>query len=734
VENILIFMAVLVGLYFFIQIFVGTRTKLLAMEMWETLALKRELKRVYFEVTPESFLSKLQSSIAYKIVLENGQKVPDELWDDFCSDIVAILPKMYPPKEELRFWHFTEAHQHIEFRAKLREFISVYKSGPESLERVIYAFTERLFNVMILLPNKSLLHREEDNLSFEADNTDLMEDASRIIEILLLTGTGDDHADIGAFEWFRKLCHKNICEASGLNPDQFGLVERKKLILPTESKLPIEKQIAVYLKGSPFKTLFEYKVKLAFPEDTRFEHHHIVAGSGHGKTQTLQYLIANDLEKVVREQASIVVIDSQGDLIRNILNLECVDSDNLVLIDPTDVEFPVCLNLFDVQMDRINSYSRLHREQMINGILELYDFVLGSLLGAEMTQKQSVIFRYVTRLMLYIPDATIHTMLELFQDGGTTKYQSYIEQLEGTARNFFEHEFDSREFTQTKRQVVRRLFGILENQTFNRMFSHPRSKLDLFKEMNSGKIILINTAKDLLKQAGTEIFGRFFIAMIAQAAQERATLDDKDRLPTYVYIDEAQEYFDENIGIILSQARKFKVGMVMAHQYLDQLSPKLQSAFMSNTSIKFAGGVSMKDARALAGEMRVDPDFIASQPKGRFAATMRGLTKKAISLKIPFGYMEELEQHQEWEHFYICAAMRKRYAVPIAEMEEIEPLGETDEGEENENLQEDSSPTPEPQNTPPQKTKTISGKPRLLALPSPNTDPDNPDITPSDDL
>jgi len=542
------------------------------------------------------------------------------------------------------------------------------------------------------------------------------------------------YEDIGAFEWFRERCQINICQASGVDPDQFRYVDRKKLILPTESKLPIEKQIAVYLKGSPFKTLFEYKVKLAFPEDTRFEHHHIVAGSGHGKTQTLQYLIANDLEKVVREQASIVVIDSQGDLIRNILNLECVDRNNLVLIDPTDVEFPVCLNLFDVQMDRINSYSRLHREQMINGILELYDFVLGSLLGAEMTQKQSVIFRYVTRLMLHIPDATIQTMLELFQDGGTAKYQSYIEQLEGTARNFFEHEFDSREFTQTKRQVVRRLFGILENQTFNRMFSHPRSKLDLFKEMNSGKIILINTAKDLLKQTGTEIFGRFFIAMIAQAAQERATLDEKDRLPTYVYIDEAQEYFDENIGIILSQARKFKVGMVMAHQYLDQLTPKLQSAFMSNTSIKFAGGVSIKDARTLAGEMRVDPDFIASQPKGRFAATMRGLTKKAISLKIPFGYMEELEQHQEWEHEYIRDDMRHSYAVPIAEMEEIKPSGETERDDAGENLQEDPSPNSVPQNELPQKTKAISGKPRLLALPSPNADPDNPDITPSDDL
>ncbi len=168
---------------------------------------------------------------------------------------------------------------------------------------------------------------------------------------------------------------------------------------------------------------------------------------------------------------------------------------------------------------------------MINGILELYDFVLGTLLAAEMTQKQPVIFRYITRLLSHIPDATIHTLRELLEDGGSEKYRHHIDTLRGSARAFFETEFDSREFVQTKRQVVRRLWGILENQTFERMFSHPRNKLDLFSEMNAGKIILINTAKDLLKENGTEIFGRFFIAMIAQAAQERATIAERRIAP-----------------------------------------------------------------------------------------------------------------------------------------------------------------------------------------------------------
>ena len=118
----------------------------------------------------------------------------------------------------------------------------------------------------------------------------------------------------------------------------------------------------------------------------------------------------------------------------------------------------------------------LDRERLTNSILELYDFVLGSLLDAGMTQKQNVIFRYITRLLLHIPGATIHTLRELLEDGGYDRYRQHIAKLQGSAKAFFEHEFNGKEFAATKRQVLRRLYGILENQTFERMFSHPEEQ------------------------------------------------------------------------------------------------------------------------------------------------------------------------------------------------------------------------------------------------------------------
>ena len=199
------------------------------------------------------------------------------------------------------------------------------------------------------------------------------------------------------------------------------------------------------------------------------------------------------------------------------------------------------------------------------------------------------------------------------------------------------------------------------------MFSHPRNKFDLFQEMNSGKVILINTAKDLLKQEGSQILGRFFIAMIAQAAQERATL--QERIPCFVYIDEAADYFDQNVALILEQARKYKLGVTLAHQYLGQLPPKLQESFAANTSVKMAGGVSDRDARAFASMMRTTPEFIERQDKASFATFIRNYTVTAISMRFPLGHVEAMERLSVEDAERLKANMRARYSVPYNEVQ-----------------------------------------------------------------
>ena len=507
------------------------------------------------------------------------------------------------------------------------------------------------------------------SIAFETDISRLLKDVPGEVERMLVVTFSPEIEALGLFEATRKRLDYNLQRASGIAPNAANATNKRQLKLPSQNKqVQPQDMPKAYLNGSPLEGLFTLKVPIVMPEATRFEHMHMVAGSGHGKTQTLQHLILRDLEKVAAGEASVIVMDSQSDLINTIAGLQAFApggplADRLVHIDPTDIEWPVALNLFDAGLERLDQYGPLERERLTNSILELYDFVLGSLLDAGMTQKQTVIFRYITRLLLHIPGATIHTLRELLEDGGSVKYQTHIDKLEGSARTFFDTEFNGKEFVATKRQVVRRLYGILENQTFERMFTHPKSKLDLFSEMNAGKVILINTAKDLLKENGTEIFGRFFIALIAQAAQERAVLPKSERLPAYVYVDEASDYFDKNVGIILSQARKYNVGMILAHQFLGQLEPRLHDAIAANTAIKFAGGVSAKDARALSNDLRTDAGFIESQEKFHFAAFIKGQTQRAVGISNTPGQMEGLPRLTTSQKTVQRATMRSRYAI-----------------------------------------------------------------------
>jgi len=109
--------------------------------------------------------------------------------------------------------------------------------------------------------------------------------------------------------------------------------------------------------------------------------------------------------------------------------------------------------------------------------------------------------------------------------------------------------------------------------------------------------------------------------------------------------------------------------MILAHQYLGQLEPKLQEAFSANTSIKFAGGVSAKDARTFAPQMHCDASFIESQPKGSYATHVRGMTKGALPLSFPFGLLESLPQMSSGQRDSLQQLMRDRYAMHYSDLE-----------------------------------------------------------------
>ena len=551
-----------------------------------------------------------------------------------------------------------------------KTFFSAYERNMEVWHRKVVAIFAGLLSYF---PDHAF-RDEFDGPQFSIPLTDTVENLGDILDRILATYDDEDVRYPNLSREMRELLTENLFRASGVDPHARG-GSSSRLIIPSEAKDDSGGAlVSKYLTGTPYDDFLSQSIPFAIPEKSRFEHCHILGGTGHGKTQLMQQLILADLEKAQTERRSVVVIDSQGDLIHKLSRLRLFGqheenslSDKFCLIDPSDIDCPVALNMFAVNRERLATYGKAEREKVLNGTVELYENFFGSLLGAELTQKQGVIFRYLARLMLEIPNANIHTLRDLMDDA--TPFIPYMEKLSGSARYFFEREFFDRSFAPTKKQIAKRLWGVLATPSFERMFAQTENKIDMFDLLNSGSVVLISTAKDLLKQEGCELFGRFFLSLIAQAAMERSVIAESKRTPTSVFIDEAQEYFDDSIDVLLAQGRKYKIGLVCGNQTLDQLTPELRASFMSNTGTKVVGGLSAKDAHAFASEMHTDSGFLQSLRKREttteFALYVRHQTPQALRISVPLGLLEREERLTDIEYDALIQRSRERFGVPF---------------------------------------------------------------------
>lgn len=489
-----------------------------------------------------------------------------------------------------------------------------------------------------------------------------------VVDRIIGTICRQENVEAGLFTKLYDRLYANLCEACGNSPEDEK--PRRPMVYASDSDLSPIELVETYLKGTPFVDLFLFPAPFSFPQKSRFEHAWIVAPPGAGKSTLLQYLISRDLDLVASDQASIVVMESNRDLIKAIEGLkvfapgERLDG-KLVVIDAEDVEWPVALNLFDVGLDDAHSYSLAEREGFRNAVLALYDYIFSALLSAEMTSRQNTLFHFTIELLLSIPSATLDTLINLMQPGGLAQFQQHLANLDADSRRFFELKFNSKEFDRTKEQVVDRLFAVKRIRTLSRMFAAPKSKFDFFTEMSAGKVILINVPQSLLQEDGVEIVGRFFISMILLAAHKRQLLPKEQRLPCFVYIDECQDFIkrDPKIPVILDQARKLNVGLILAHQRLQQMQPQVLDALYGATAIKFASKISDAAAHALARDMRTTPEFILNQPQYHFAAYVRGVTNAALSIGIPATDLYREPRMTVDEHKAVRKSIRERYAV-----------------------------------------------------------------------
>jgi hypothetical protein len=447
-------------------------------------------------------------------------------------------------------------------------------------------------------------------------------------------------SDDFALPELNKIVLSNFHAASGYIE---GSERRPKVILPTESDLPLIDRAPAYLKDTPFLDLLLMPMPFVIPEETRFAGHWVIAPPGRGKTVALHHLFLEDLSK----PASLIVLDSKGDLINPLRKLKNI-SDRLVIIEP-DEDYPLALNPLDIPKSNI-----VHT-------IALLEYVFSALLEAKMTALQSTLFRYVLPAIIdVIPNPTLMDFRNVIENG-FGNYRANFGKLQPLNQQFFEKQFDSKTYADTRHQLIWRLDFLLTNPLMRAMFEAPSTKIDIGKEMDAGKIILINNSKELLGEEGAEFFGRFFIALVLAAAQQRSSRKQEDKLPCYFYIDECQTVIrrDTKIATILDECRSQKIGLILAHQRTEQIKDRDVLSALFNCAIRYAN--SDDEAKLLAPSLRTTPEFLWALPRGTFAAYVRDFTQQAVSLQIPFRDLSKLPQLSSEEQRALRARMREQF-------------------------------------------------------------------------
>lgn len=330
------------------------------------------------------------------------------------------------------------------------------------------------------------------------------------------------------------------------------------------------------------------------PESDRASHFYVIGATGTGKTKFLEYLIKQDIEK----GNGLGVIDPHGDLIEDIkgfliLRHEPDDneiSDRVILIDPTDPDFTVTFN-------PLEKVPGVPVAEQANELISAFRKIWSDSWGVRMEDlmRNSLIALGEAELTLTeLPQFLTHRSVR----------QSILEKVNHPLAQEYFKRFDSltdRSQVTWIEPIMNKINAFFADERIRHIFSSEKSSFNLREIMDSQKILLIKLDKGKLKDSA-DLLGSLLMAKIQMAAFSRSDVPQNERTPFYLYIDEFQNFASESFSVVLSEARKYGLSLIMAHQTLAQIPEELRSLILGNTGIQVYFRLNRHDAQALAKE------------------------------------------------------------------------------------------------------------------------------------
>jgi len=349
------------------------------------------------------------------------------------------------------------------------------------------------------------------------------------------------------------------------------------------------------------------KTEVRIKKDDRERHIYIIGQTGSGKSYTMANMAVQDIQN----GDGCCLIDPHGGLIDEYVlpNVPKSRAEDVIYFDPADLQRPIGLNLME--------YDPKYPEQktfVINEMIKIFDKLYN------LAQTGGPMFeQYMRNAMLLVMDdpESGATLLEIPRVLADKEYRKYklTKTTNIVVKRFWEEEAEKAggeaALANMVPYITSKLNTFISNDYMRPIIAQQKSGFNFREAMDQGKILLINLSKGRIGDLNAELLGLVIVGKILMAALSRVDLPESQRKPFYLYIDEFQNYVTESIAVILSEARKYKLSLTMAHQYVGQLvqgtDTSIKDAVFGNVGTIAAYRVGVEDAELFAKQF--DPVF-----------------------------------------------------------------------------------------------------------------------------
>jgi hypothetical protein len=394
--------------------------------------------------------------------------------------------------------------------------------------------------------------------------------------------------------------------------------------------------------------------------DDRRRHLLIEGKTGMGKSTLLHRLISTD----IAAGRGAGLIDPHGDLCEAILaSVPSHRSNDVVLFDIADTSHPLAFNV-------LHCPDPQQRALAVSGIIGAFKKIWGDFFGPRMEH----ILRNTLLTLIEVPGSTLLSVSRML---GDARFREHIltKVSDPVVRSFWLREFASmppKLQAEAVSPIYNKVGQLVSNPLLRNILGQSRSTLDLRRVMDEGKVLLVNLSKGRIGEDASALLGAFLVTAIQQAAMSRADTREQDRPDFYLFIDEFQNFATEAFAAILSEARKYRLNLVVANQYLDQIDDATRSAVFGNVGSMISFAVGVQDAEVLAEQLggEVTPKDLMQLP--RFQAYARLLIDGQPSRPFTLRTLPPVTPTRGNEHrpATIRRYCRQRYGRPVASVEQ----------------------------------------------------------------